>query len=299
MGLNGLMFSLARLFLRPLLPNQWFDLNYWLSLVQGNAALPALNLEPGQLGRYFLGGSILLFVYVVLFWLVVTVAEGAIIGATIEEAAGRSARLGQAVNLGTGYLPRFAAIDAAVFLPPFVLMLVMLAVALADTAFLAYLALQTNADANTVVTVFVLGWLCVLALGCCLPPLTMGAIWYRALAFRDAAVLDHGVRQAMRHTRQVIRASLGPLLALTVFLYGLSYLLGWLSGLLTIPVLALTAVPLATGFSSIGGFVAGTLHLLIALLVAFLKGLVYAFTAVAWTLAYRQLTVDDAGAAAQ
>jgi hypothetical protein len=292
MGLNGLAFSLGRLFLRPLLPSQWFSLDYWLDLVQ-SGTLPAWNVEPAQLWRYVLGSSILLFVYVVVFWVIVTVAEGAIIGAAKEEAEGRQARLGRSLEMGIGYLGRFAAIDAAVFLPLFLLAVVMLAVALADTAFLAYLTLQTDADARTAVGVYALGWLCILSLGCCIPPLLILSVWYRTLAFRDAAVLDHGVRQAMQHTRQVIKLRWGELIALTAFLYGLSYLLGWLLSFLTIPVLALTAVPLATGMTSISGILAGGFNLLITLLVAFLKGLVHAFTAVAWTLAYRELTVNS------
>ncbi len=291
MGINGLVFSLLRLFVRPLLPGQWFEPDYWLSLTQNGAVLPTLSLEPGQLWRYVLGSSILLFVYTVVFWVVVTVAEGAIIGAALEEANGRTPRLGHVIHLALGYLGRFAAIDAAVFLPLFILMLGMLAVALLSTVVVAYLTLQTDTDARTAITVFTVGWLCVLSLGCCIPPLTIGAIWYRTLAFRDAAVLNHGVREAMRHTRQVIRVRFGELIALTALLYGLSYLLGWLLSFLSWPIVALTAVPLAAGMTSVGGFLALALNLLITLFVALVQGVAHAFTAVAWTLAYREMTV--------
>lgn len=291
MGINGLVFSLLRLFVRPLLPGQWFELDYWLSLTQSGVVLPALSLEPGQLWRYILGGSILLFVYTVVFWVVVTMAEGAIIGTALEEADGRAPRLGHVTHLALGYLGRFAAIDAAVFLPLFILMLVMLAVALLSTVVIAYLTLQTDTDARTAVTVFTVGWLCVLSLGCCIPPLTIGAIWYRTLAFRDAAVLNHGVREAMRHTRRVIRRHFGEFIALTALLYGLNYLLGWLLGLLSWPILALTAVPLATGITWVGGVLAVGLNLLVILLAALVQGMVHAFIAVAWTLAYREMTM--------
>lgn len=166
----------------------------------------------------------------------------------------------------------------------------MMAVALVDTLFLAYLTLQTEATATTAVTIYVVGWLCVLGLGCCIPPLTLVLIWYRTLAFRDAAILGHGVREAMQHTRQVIRQRWGELLALTVILVGLSYILNWLLGFLTLPVLALTAVPLTAGSSSLAGILATGLNVLLSLLVALLKGVVHAFTAVAWTLAYRELS---------
>jgi hypothetical protein len=166
-------------------------------------------------------------------------------------------------------------------------------VALVDTAVIAYLTLQTETAVRTTIAVYAVGWLCVLSLGCCIPPLSIAIIWYRTLAFRDAAVLGHGVREAMQHTRQVIKAHLGELIALTAFLYGLGYLLSWAFGFLSLPVLALTAVPLATGMDSASGLLAGGLNLLITLVVALLKGLVHAFTAVAWTLAYRQMTVSS------
>jgi hypothetical protein len=291
MGVNGLVMGLARPFLRAAIPDQWLNLAYWLEMLQsGSFQLPAINLTPSQMWGYVLVGSVGLFVYVVLFWVIVTVAEGGIIGAAIEESAGRPSRLNHSVRLGFSYLGRFAAIDAAVFLPVFLLALLMMAVALVDTLFLAYLTLQTEATATTAVTVYVVGWLCVLGLGCCLPPFTIILVWYRTLAFRDAAVLGHGVREAMRHTRQVMRQHFGELLALTVLLYGLNYVLGWLFSLLTLPVLALTAVPLAAGSSSLAGILATGLNVLLSLLVALLKGVVHAFTAVAWTLAYRELS---------
>lgn len=290
MGVNGLVFSLLRPFLRAAIPPEWLSLYAWMEKLQsGSFQLPALNLTTAELWRYILLGSVGLFVYVVLFWVIVTVAEGALIGAAIEESAARPSRLAHSIRLGLGYLPRFAAIDAAVFLPIFLLALLMMAVALADTLFLAYLTLETEATATTAVTVYALGWICVLGLGCCIPPLTLILIWYRTLAFRDAAILGHGVRESLRHTRQVIRRHFGELLALAVLLYGLSYVLGWLFSLLTLPVLALTAVPLAAGSSSLAGILAAGLNVLLSLLVALLKGVVHAFTAVAWTLAYREL----------
>lgn len=291
MGINGLVVGLARPFLRTTVPEQWLSLEYWLEMVQsGTFQLPTMNLTTAELWRYVLWGSLALFVYVVLFWVIVTVAEGAIIGAAQEEAEARPSHLGRSVRLGIGYLPRFAAIDAAVFLPIFLLLLLMMMVALADTAVIAYLTLQTQTETSTVITIYALGWLCVLALGCCIPPLTIVLVWYRTLAFRDAAILGHGVREALRHTRQIIRQHFGELLALAVLLYGLSYVLGWLFSLLTLPVLALTAAPLAAGTTSPLGFVAAVTNLLLSLLVALLKGMVHAFTAVAWTLAYRELS---------
>lgn len=294
MGVNGLAFSLGRLFLRPLLPDAWFETEFWLDWLQGSSfALSAGGLEPAQLRQYLLIGLGVMFVYVVLFWVIVTVAEGSLIGAAIEEAAGRTAVFSRSLRMGLGYLARFAAIDAAVFLPLFLWILFLFTVALIDSFLVGYLTLQTETETQTVVAVFALGWLCVLGLSCLILPITLASIWYRTLAFRDAAVLDHGVRTAVRHPRQVIRAHGGELIALTAFLYGINYLLGWMLGLLALPLLALTAVPLAAGFTSTAGLLAGGANLLMALVVALLKGIVHTFTAVAWTLAYREMVVDS------
>ncbi|MCP4363492.1 MAG: hypothetical protein GY796_36285 [Chloroflexi bacterium] len=293
MGINGLMFSLMRVFLRSLLPEQWFDAEQWLTFLQtGNIPLPTLNWEAADLWPLLISGSVALFVYVVVFWLVVTVAEGAVIGAVNVEAESRPSTLSHSIHLGISYLKRFAAIDAAVFLPLFIWMLILLLLAVLDTITVGYMTLQTDTEPRTAMTVFALGWLCVLSLSCFIIPITLVSIWYRTLAFRDAAVLDHGVRQAMKHTRQVIRQHAGELIALTVILYGLGTVLNWVFGLLSLPLLALTAVPLAAGLTSFGGFVAAALNLTMTLLVALLKGMVAAFTAVVWTLAYREMTIN-------
>jgi hypothetical protein len=121
----------------------------------------------------------------------------------------------------------------------------------------------------------------------------MVSIWFRTLAFRDAAILGHGVRETIQHTRQLIKQQFGALLVLTIILYGISYILGWLLGFLALPIAALTAVPMATGLTSFSGFLATGANLLITLLVAMLKGMLHAFTAVAWTLGYRQLSSDQ------
>lgn len=293
MGINSLVFSLIRVFLRGLLPSEWFEVDYWLTYLQSDELLlPALDLDPDRAWSYLLGGLFLLFLYTVVFWVIVTVAEGGIIGAVNDESAGRRARMGSALGHGFRLLGRFAAIDAAVFLPLFIWLLIMLFVGMIDTFLVGFLTVQGQADAGTAVAIFTIGWACVLILGCLIPPIALISLWYRTLAFRDAAVLDHSVREAMRHTRQVLRQHVGELIGLTAFLYGVGYMLSWLTSLLSWPILALTAVPLAAGFSSAAGVLAMILNLLITLLVAFLKGILHAFTAVAWTIAYRRLTIE-------
>ncbi len=294
MGINSLVFSLARPFLRGLFPAHWFEIDYWLNIVQsGNlpAADFALNID--RLGTYLLVGSIGLFVYVVIFWVVVTVSEGAIIGSTNEYAQTRPSSFSRALRLGLGYLKRFAAIDAAVFLPLFLWLVFMVIIALINTIGIAYLSLQTTTETNTIIGIYVVGWLCVLFLGCLIIPISFISVWFRTLAFRDAAILDHGVRESIRHTRQAIKQNFGVILVMTIILYGLSYLLGWLLSFLSLPLAALTAVPLATGLTSFSGLLAAGANLLISLLVAFLKGILHAFTAVAWTLTYRRLTIEQ------
>jgi len=292
MGINSLVFNLIRPFLRSFLPSQWFEMEYWLNLAQSDNITPPdfSSLTSDTFGLYLLGSVLVLFFYVVVFWVIVTVAEGAIIGATFEDQRLRPLTFSTSLRLGFSYLKRFAAIDAAVFFPLFLWMLFMTIIGLIDTIAVGYMTLQTEAESSTVISVFVLGWLCVFALSCFIIPITLISIWYRTLAFRDAAILDHGVREAMRHTRQVIRQNFGDFLVMTVIIYGLSYVTGWLLSFLSLPILALTAVPLATGLSSISGILASGANLFITLLIALLRGILHAFTAVAWTIGYRQLT---------
>lgn len=287
-GLNGLVVGVGRLLLRPLLPPEWLQIEYWLGLIENpqSAAPMTLNLNPTPL----LLGLVLLFVYVTLLWLIMTLAEGGIIATAVGQTEQQPLTGGQALRRSLGYLGRFAAIDALVFFPLFILMLIILAVGFVDTALLAYLTLQTQTETATAVAVYVVGWAIMLGLSCCMIPLTIGGSWYRRLGFVDAALHQHGPKQAIRHVWQVVRQRWGELVALTVILYGLDFVLGWLFSFLTLPVVLLTAVPLATGLLSFTGFLAASLNLLVLLLVAFLKGMVHAVVIVVWTLAYYRLS---------
>lgn len=285
LGINGLAFSLMRVFARAWLPAQWLDMAYWLELLSTDPAtlmswpMPDLAV----VSRYAGVGIVALFVYVIGFWLVVTVAEGGVITAVLAERNGQSVTFGGALRGGFGLLGRFAGIDAAVFLPWFVVAL--LAMLLALAVMVATLAIATQDVAvQWVVTFYVVGLLCVVPLGCLLLPLGMASTWYRNLAFRDAAVLHHGVRVAVRHTWVVVRAHLGDVLVLTALLLGVGYVVRYAVGFLSVPLLALTAVAL------LSGPLLTLLNVLVTLLIALLKGMVLVFTAVAWTLAYWEIT---------
>ena len=78
-GINGLASGLLRLFLRPLLPETWFDPQWWLDRAQsGEMTFPTLDFSMQTWGMVSLGGVFTIFLYVVVFWIVVTVSGTAV-----------------------------------------------------------------------------------------------------------------------------------------------------------------------------------------------------------------------------
>ena len=286
MGISHLISDILRLVLKLSLPAEWLDVDVWsdqLFALQSGDPLPDFfdfGSLPENLFGYLAAGIVVLMVAVLVYWIIVTVAEGGIIGAVNLLETEDPADLGQSLQLGVGWLKRFVAIDALVFFPWFIIALVgMLVVSVALVASL-FMALQ-DAAMEAVITVYGLGIACGALLGCLLIPIGAVSIWYRGLAFRDTAILDHGVKQATRHPWQIIKQNFGDILLLTIFLGGIKYLVGWGLSLLSLSSLAVTI--LGDGLLAISG------NILLLGLATVLRAVLTAFTATAWTIGYREL----------
>lgn len=292
MGINGLSFSLLRVGLSATAQGEWLAWDAWLEILNqiaaGQTAVSPLSFTDfEQLGRWFFWGAIILFVVVIGFWLVMTWAEAGIITAVDDLAAGQPVTLSQAMRWGGRWLKTFVAIDAIVFFPWFVLALLIMLLVTAVLLGGAFVSLQ-QADLQSVLRIFGVGAICLLPLLCLLPLVSLASVYYRLLAFREAALRRVGARQAVRQTWRRLRQHLGTLLLLGLLVWGLQYLLNWGFSALSLPLYGLAAIP-ATMDLSLVGILALAASLAGALVVAFLKGVVYTFTAAVWTLAYRDL----------
>jgi hypothetical protein len=273
----------------------------WLPLLAGldPARLPALEqwlFSPELSGALFNAPFILtavfwLFLAAVGYWLVFTLAEAAVIAATLGIADGRSLSVRQSLTIGRRFLARFIAIDAAVFLPWFVLALAAMVVAVVTVVATAVFSLQDTAT-QALVAILGLGLSCAALLACLLVPVSFLAVRFRTLVFRDTAVAGGPVRQSIRHTWQVIRRRLAEVLILVGMLWGLQYFFNLFMSLISLPLGLATAVPTVLSFSgSVGGLetaAANVLGLATAVLLAIPQALLFVYVGVVWTLAYRQ-----------
>lgn len=298
MSLSSLFGTGWRLWLAQLIA---FDYSQ-LTNIQSIEAL-LFSSEIAQMQQLLLRGLLLAFGQFVLVWLVALVAEAGLIGAVFaaenrlalsqSQTPGfhsQSLTLWQALRYGRQRLGRFLAIDLLVFFPWFVIALLMLVVIVILALVLASFA-ASQPRASTVLLSTGLGTTCLIGLAALLLPVGLGSLWYRLLAFREAILQEDEARTAVRQTWQRIRQNFGDIFALVVVLWGGQTVVLSLFNLVTSPLLTWLA-PL-TNSDTIALQAASWLALLlVTLLVWLVRGSVMAFVAIAWTLAYLNLSED-------
>jgi hypothetical protein len=244
---------------------------------------------------WLVGGSIILLLLSLLGWLIVIFAQGAIISTAVAHDTSQPLTFSRASQRSMGLIGRFIAIDTLVYFPLFLaLLLIMLlvAAALIGTIFTAF---QDSASTATIITPLLVGLLCALPILCLLTPLSLLTAAFRALAFRDTAVFNNGVRAAVRHTWTVLKANLGHIIVVGILLWGLQAALD--IGLRT-AALFVYAVISAPGLFALNHAASLTTAQLIFQLLSFffeatvllIQAIAHAFTAVFWTLAYKELS---------
>ncbi len=242
--------------------------------------------ELAQIQQLLLRGLLLAFGQFVLVWVVALMAEAGLITAVLHRDS-QPMSLGRTIRWGRKWLGHFLAVDLLVFFPWFVLALAMLLVILILTLVLASFATR-DVGAGTVFTTTALGLACLLGLAVLLLPVGLLSLWYRLLAFREIVLHDSSPRTAVRQTWQRIRQNFGEIFVLVIVLWGgqslalgilnfvTSPLLTWLTAFTTSDRIALqTAAWLAV--------------VALTVFVWLLRGIVTAFAAIAWTLAYQNL----------
>ena len=242
--------------------------------------------EVAQMQQLLIRGLLLAFGQFVLVWLVALWAEAGVITAVTHHAS-QPITLHQSLRWGRQWLGRFLAIDLLVFFPWFLIALLMFLVMIILALVLASFA-RSEPSAGAVLLTTGLGMTCMIGLAGLLLPVGLGSLWYRLLAFREAVL--HGVegRTAARQTWQRIRQNFGDVFVLIVVLWGgptmllgilnfiTSPLLTWLTSLTTSDTIALQTM----SWLAVAA---------VSLLAWLLRGIVTAFVAIAWTLAYQNL----------
>ncbi len=287
-GINSTLFGIVRLAVQMVIPESLFTLE---TLTGGLDNLPTFDIspdlfaiEPERLFLYLAGGTTAVFIWAILFWILVTVSEGALIGAVRDAETAQPVRFGTSLKAGWRWLGRFAAVDALVFLPWFIFTLVMMVIGIAGMFYLFSRTIAPNANLQELASSYLISLLCLFPVMIVMGLLSKLTIWYRTLAFRDAALLDHDVKTAVSHPFHLIKANVSGVIGVTALLWGVATIAGW----------GITAVSLFSTFALNGRspFIIA-LDLAAILLIALLKGALAAFTAAAWTLAYREWAVNN------
>lgn len=264
---------------------QWFD--------------PA-NWQAGQVWGWLIGGVFILFFILLAYWLLVTWADGAIIGAALSHADDRAISFSSSAALGRRYLGRFIAIDAVVFFPLFLLVLLIMLVAAGAMVGGTVTAVQSS-NPDAALNVLAIAGLIMVPLLCLTAPVGILTSVFRTLAFRqtavsmspaaDLAASQTGVRPILRQTWRVIRRHWGSIFLVVILLWALSYVLRMVVSLGAMPMYFLAVIPAVDSamFPGVSGqwlmlLVSGGLSLGTTAVLA----LVHAYTAVVWTLAYRE-----------
>lgn len=256
---------------------------YFPQLTQNLGDLDQVALDAFIWNRSFwlwlVGGTAVFLMLSLASWLVWATAQGAIISAVHDAAAGRPVAWRQALNGGTALLGRFIAIDAIVFFPLFLLLLLLMLFATGLILAFTWQMMQTG-SMETAVIWTAAGLICLLPLSCLLLPLGMLTSTFRTLAFRETAVHPQKVRATIHRTWQVVKQQWGAILVVWALLWGMQMLLNLLLGGLSLPLGGVTAVAPALGrwlgwLAGVGTAVPLTIW--------------YTYTAVLWTVFYQEL----------
>jgi hypothetical protein len=242
--------------------------------------------ELAQMQQLFLRGLLLAFGQFVLVWLVALMAEAGLITAVSHQ--DQPITLRQTLRWGQQWLKRFLAVDLLVFFPWFLIALAMFLVVLILSLVLASFA-TSEVSAGTVFATTGLGLVCIIGLAGLLLPVGMLSLWYRLLAFREAVLHDVSPRTAVRQTWPRIRQNFGDIFVLIVVLWGGQTLLLGVLNFVTSPLLT-WLTPLTNSDTMALQTVAWLALLALTLLVWLVRGIIIALVAIAWTLAYQNLS---------
>jgi hypothetical protein len=293
-SLTALNSSILRLLAGPTFARSLTgDYEQWLS--NPDLLFNKIDESIQLVSAWLVGGAVVLFLVTTAAWLIMTMAQGAIIGTAVAADADEPVSFSSGFKRGVGLLGRFVAIDTIVYFPVFLVLLIMMLLVLAALVGTAVTAFRDNATPTALITPLLVGIFCLIPFMCMLVPLGMLTAAFRALAFRDTAVLHTGVRQVVRHTWAILKPNFANALVLGLLLVALQYVLRTGLSLLTLPAYALVTAP---GILSLMGesspvtlttLALQFVSIVIELFVISIQAVWHTFTAVVWTLAYKEM----------
>jgi hypothetical protein len=265
-------------------------------------------LQPGNLGE---GGAfdflklevvlalVLLVLLFFLSWFINAIAEGGLIRATTILNQQGQLTFGQALRRGWRLLSRFIAIDSLLFLPIFILFIALLLVSFGGLIGLVAVSTQGFASPSEILVVLGVTSAGATAIICLIIPVGLLIILMRIIAFREAAVNNMTPGNSIRRAWHIVRSNLLSISFLGFLLVGFRYLLGAPFKMISFILTAVSVSPWIAVFLdfpadlSVISAIAGTLGLVVPIIVGLLNAILYAFVSSSWTLGYLELTAAD------
>ncbi len=294
-GLTHVATSLARLWVFQFARREYLPL--LAQLPPNGPPLDQWLFTPDAAAKFFnvpvlIGGTVWLFLVGIVFWLLLVLAEAAIVTATLGIAAAKPLSVGESLASGRRFLGRFVAIDAFLFFPWFLIALAALIVLGLTAGSTAVLAVNQSTT-TSLFSALGLGLSCAALLACLLIPVSFVTLRFRTMAYRDAIINDAApgsektIRQTVRHTWQVARRNPAEVFILIAILWGVQYVFNLLLSVFNLPLGLATAVPIFLNASGGAGTAVSILvGLVTAVLLAIPQALLFVYVAVVWTLAY-------------
>jgi hypothetical protein len=267
-------------------------------LSQPELLITPLDSWLSKANDWLLWGISVLFFMMIIVWLVATAAEAAHIRTVLDLESGGPATLSQALVAARVFLGRFIGIDTLIFLPLFLLTLILLIVAFAILAGIVAFSFS-GATAGTALSLLAIGVVCLIPLLCLAVPASLFTLVFRTLSFRESVMSNSGVRSSIRRTFRTVRAHLGRIFVLVALTWGLRYVVDLVMSLGLVPLFGLISSSslLAADPGAISA-VADDLISSLIIIGAFLltlgvHAIANAFTATVWTLSYADLVSAD------
>jgi hypothetical protein len=273
-GLSGLAVGLLNFWLTfDTRLRVWGEPDLLIELIMGLEPL-----APARIWPWFTAVLLIAFFY----WLLITFAEGGLVGAVLAGGQQPEESLTKSVVFGWGrrLLWRFLAIDAIIFIPPFLLLLLALLIPAATLLGAAGLDPQV-ASFELLAFLLLAGMGCACLLLCLALPLLPLTLLWRILALRETAVRTPAIRAAIRQSLQVARRHPAEIMILALVLWGALLITHLLLSAITWPLFALLAT-LPVSLSA-------PLGLLLTLLRAIPQAIVQTYFIIVWTLGYIEL----------
>lgn len=249
-----------------------------------------------QLGAALLLITCIFMLIGLMLWLLSVAARGGLVAAVDRLDNGEKMTLGEAFSAGVKYIWRVIGVYLLIYLPVLLGSALIGIIVAAGFGGTAALSMASDSPESILAGSFGILFLCLCLLFCILIPVFIVLAYIAEFGVRAAIVDDMRVTDSIRQGWRVIKENAGAVILLAVLMFVISLMVGFVVGIITLPLAAIILGPMLFGvFSdgsvnplSIAWLIGGGLCL--GIFSAALTSVVQIWYSAVWTLAYKELT---------